>query len=101
MWWRIKNTEDESNAAALVVSRLQGSPYRMALAMRIVRDGVTYEGDDAICLPSVSAGIDPVSGVPFDAQPSGLQTLLAKLKVDHRLHDHDEQQEVMDAFFLI
>ena len=99
LWWRIKACEDEGKAAALVVSRLQGTPYKMALALRIHRDGIVYEGDDAICLPSVAAGTDPITGAIVDAQPSGLQTILAKLRQEHRLHDHDEQQELMDAFF--
>ena len=99
LWWRIKGTDDDAKAAALVVSRLQGSPYKMAMKLRLVRNGVTYEGDDAICLPATAAVIDPISGETVPAEPSGLQVILTRLRNDHRLHDHDEQTEAMDEFF--
>ena len=100
LWWRIRAQEDDGKAAALIVSRLQGTPYKMAMALRITRDGIVYDGDNAIVLPAVAAGtIDPLTGNALEEQPSGLQVILGKLRVEHRLHDHDEQQELMDAFF--
>ena len=66
IWWRTKNEADESIAAVLVLSRLQGGVRKQALRFTVERDGMNHVGENAFALPAIAA--DPQRGV--DAEPS-------------------------------
>ena len=60
----------------------------MAMSFRLVRNGTTYVGDDAVALPT-----DTASG-----QTSGIRQFLDALKNNQELHDQDRAGVVLDAF---
>ena len=99
IWMRIKNTDDNSKAAALIISRLQGEPYQTALTFKVQRGENTYVSTAAICLKEQEAVAASHGTAAVPAYPSGLSLFMAKLQEDYRLHDHDEQMLAMDAFF--
>ena len=50
LWWRMTDLT-EQQAGAAVASRLHGTPFQIAMRLRITREGVEYVGDDALILP--------------------------------------------------
>ena len=79
LWYRTTPISDEAIIGPLIVSRLKGEAFRMAMAFRIHRNGVTYSGDEALALP----------GDPSSSQASGIKQFLEMLKNTQELHDQD------------
>ena len=95
LWWRITDEDREERIGPLIVSRLKSTPFRQAMSFTIVRDGVTYRGDEAVSLPAVAE--DQARGV--QAEHSGIRQFLDVMKGLYELHDQDRVGIVLDAYF--
>eukprot|EP00959_Pyramimonas_sp_CCMP1952_P092484 1935502-Pyramimonas_sp.AAC.1 len=52
LWWRITDEMSEERIGPLIVSRLKGPPFSQAMSYTIIRNGISYRGDEAMALPS-------------------------------------------------
>ena len=84
-----------------IASRLEGGALKVALSLKIDRQGTTYKGVDALCLEEQTAQYDPHSGQQVTPHyAAGCRVLLDKLLDLYYLDDQDKAWIAMDKFFL-
>ena len=77
-----------------------GKPFRIAIKLRVVRDGQLFVGDAALVLePRPEGTTDPTTGAPLPADISGLGHLLRELTKLFMIHDDDYNDLTLDSFF--
>ena len=101
LWWRCcDDSITESKSGPLVAARLVGKPFRIAIKLRVVRDGQLFVGDAALVLePRPEGTTDPTTGAPLPADISGLGHLLRELTKLFMIHDDDYNDLTLDSFF--
>ena len=95
LWLRMTDIPEES-LGSVVVGRLKGSAYRVALKTRLKRQScATLTGDEGVNAPAQLA--IPDQGLL--ACPSGLQQILADLRTAFGDDAQDLQAHHLDRFF--
>ena len=97
LWWRFAEVR-EDQVGALVAARLQGQAFELAMNFKIIRQGVTHVGVEALSLPASENVTDALGNILEAAQPTGIAQLLSLLAREYEIHDQDKQTHIIDKF---
>ena len=97
--WKVITSAAQNEIGPLVVSRLEGEPFETGIKLEVFRNGQKFVGEEALVLPAILEERDLAGQVIVPAQKAGVTHLFDILDQLHLIHDDDEADAKLDAFF--
>ena len=98
--WSKMTTLEEKKIGPAMASRLEGAAFKVAAELRVVRNGTTYSGAEALALETQEQLVDLNTGEEVQARSeAGCRHLMVRLRELYRLDDQDEAWVTLDKFF--